>query len=317
MFDIKLKDILKAEKFLRGKINKTPLLSSDFINQSLEQKIYFKPEIFQKNGSFKIRGILNKLNSLNRSQIKRGIVTMSVGDHALTLASVALSRRVPCVVVMPKWASQNKIQTIKALGAKVILKESNLWSECLNIHEKQGHAPIHPFDDPLIIAGHGTIGLEILRELPNVEIVLVPVGGGGLISGVAAAIKMKNPRVKIIGVEPRGAAAMFHSVIKGRVIRLKNLRTIANNLAARSVSEDTLACVKKYVDDLILVSDKEIINAFQVLLEKAKMLTEPAGAVAFAALLGKKLHPAKNSKIVCVLSGGNISKRELISLLKI
>lgn len=315
MREIKLEDILRAEKFLRGKINKTPLLIFDSLNRSLGFDIYFKAEIFQKGGSFKIRGILNKLKTLSAIQKKKGVVAMSAGDHGISLAFVASQLRMPCVIILPDGAAKSKIKLIKNFGARVIFKKDNLWFHCLEMQRRYSLTPIHPFDDPLIIAGHGTIGLEILNDLPEVEMIFVPVGGGGLISGIAMAVKNKKPKVKIIGVEPKGAPTMFLSLRRNKLVRIKNCQTIADGLAARYVGENTWAIAREYLDGIVLVSDAEIIAAMKMILKHGKIVVEPSAAAAFAAVQFRKVKINYHSKIVCLLSGGNLEEKESLSIL--
>ena len=310
-----LSDIITAKKRLAGKIDKTPLLSFDSLNEIIGSDVYFKAEIFQKTGSFKIRGVLNKLNSLTKEQKRRGVVAISVGDHAISLAFAASLLGIPCVVVMPKNVVRSKVEAAKKLGAKIIFKKDNLWAECLKIQEQDGLIPIHPFDDPFIIAGHGTIGLELLHDLPDVSAVFVPIGGGGLISGVAAAVKLKKPKVKIIGVEPVGAPTMFLSLLRGDIIRLRKRHTIADGLSSPFVGKYTMALTKKYVDEIVLVSDREIIKSMKTILKYCKILVEPSAAAAFAAILCRKSKIKSGAKIVCLLTGMNMGTDELLKLL--
>lgn len=312
---LKLQDIVSASKVLYGRINKTPLLSFESVNKIVGAEVYFKAEIFQKTGSFKIRGVLNKLNSLSRRQKKCGVVAMSVGDHAISLAFAASILHIPCVIVMPKNVVRSKVEAAKKLGAKIIFKRDNLWAECLKMQQCDGLIAIHPFDDLYIIAGHGTIGLEILEDLPDVDVILVPIGGGGLISGVAAAVKLKKPKVKIIGVEPIGAPTMFLSLRAGGIIRLEKRNTIADGLSSPFVGKYTIALTKKYVDKIVLVSDEEIIKSMKTILRCCKILVEPSAAAAFAAILFRKLKIKAGAKIVCLLTGMNMGMEELLKLL--
>jgi len=220
---------------------------------------------------------------------------------------------------MPQAATKSKVNATKGYGAEVILHGTgrDLLTKCLEIQKTNGQAIVHPFDDPLIIAGQGTVGLEILDDVPPPDMVVVPVGGGGLISGIATAIKSKNPDVKIIGVEPTGASAMYHSLQQKSVVHLEKIDTIADGLAAPFAGNYTLAHVQKYVDELVLVSDEEIIEALYLILERCKILTEPAGAAGFAALLCKKVAVPKGGHVVCVLSGGNIDRSLLQRICKL
>jgi threonine dehydratase len=300
------KQILKAKKVIEGKINKTPLIFSKNISKKFDAELYLKPEVFQKTGSFKIRGVFNKLHYLKGEE--KGVVTLSAGSHALSLAYAASRIGIPSVAVMPKTTPQDKVKAVEGYGMNVILADGNLRSVCADIQDKDGFVMIHPFDDNLIIAGQGTIGLEILDELPDIDIVFVPVGGGGLISGVSAAIKSQNPDVKIVGVEPLGSPTMFQSIQKSKTVYLKDRKTVAESLAAPYVGEHTLNYAKKYVDHWVLVSDEEIIEALRFIWKEHKIKVEPAGAVALAAFLFRKVQIPKDSKSVCLLTGGNINE---------
>jgi len=312
---MKIQDIFKAKRIIKDKINKTPLVLAKDIGDEIGFDIYFKPEIFQKTGSFKIRGVLNKLHYLTSEEKKRGIIALSAGSHALSLAFAVSQLNIPLTVVMPKMVPQDKIKIIKSYGAKVILTD-NLFNKCQEIRDKYNLTMIHPFDDDLIIAGQGTIGLEIIEELPNVDIVFVPIGGGGLISGVAMAIKSRNPKIKIIGVEPIGAPSMFKSIKDNKISRLDRCKTIADCLMAPCVGKYTFNYTKKNVDEFVLVSDKEILEALRKVWRTSKIKVEPSGAVSLAAVIFKKVKIPLNSKIVCILSGGNIDNKYFKGLLE-
>jgi len=313
---VKLSDIIKAQEVIAGHVHRTSLISSVSLGRRTGVNLYFKAEVFQKTGSFKPRGALNKLHNLTEAEKKRGVITFSSGNHAQGLAYASSLLGIPAVVVMPHWVPKNKVDATKSYGAEVIIvKEEDVLNKIQELQQERGLVLVHPFDDPVLIAGQGTIGLEILEDLPNVQWVFVPVGGGGLISGISAAIKLKKSGVKIIGVEPIGAAAMLRSVQQNAVVHLDKVDTIAEGLAAPFAGEYTLAHVKRYVDDLVLVSDEEIIEALRLILERCKILTEPAGAAGFAALLFKKVNVPSGAHVVCVLSGGNIDSKRLKNLL--
>jgi len=314
---VELSDIIKAQKIIASYVHKTPIIPSTALGRRTAVNLYFKAEVFQKTGSFKPRGALNKLHSLTDKEKKRGVITVSSGNHAQGVAYASSLLGIPATVIMPKATPENKVNATRGYGAEVILhgRVEDLMDKFLEIQKERNLVMIHPFDDPLIIAGQGTIGLEILEDFPEVEWVFVPVGGGGLISGISTAIKLKKADVKIIGVEPTGAAAMLQSVQQNAVVHLDKVDTIAEGLGAPFVGEYTLAHVKKYVDDLVLVSDKEIVRAVRLILERCKILTEPAGAAGFAALLFKKVDVPRGAQVVCVLSGGNIDLKRLKNLL--
>jgi threonine dehydratase len=307
---VQLSDILKAQQVVVDKIHRTPIISSKTLGNKIGANIHFKAEVFQKTGSFKPRGALNKLYNLTGGERNRGVVSFSAGNHAQGLAYAASQLGIQATVVMPQAAIKSKVNATKGYGAEVILHGTgrDLLAKCLELQQTNGMTSVHPFDDPLIIAGQGTVGLEILEDIPVPDMVVVPVGGGGLISGIATAIKSQNPAVKIIGVEPIGAAAMFQSLQQKTVVHLDNIETIADGLAAPFAGNYTMTHVQQYVDEIVLVSDEEIIEALYLILERCKILTEPAGAAGFAALLFKKVTIPKGGHVVCVLSGGNIER---------
>jgi len=308
---IELGDITNAQRIIAGRVHKTPLMSSMALGRPTSAHLYFKVEVFQKTGSFKPRGAINKLHHLTEEERKRGVITISSGNHAQGVAYAASLFGISATVVMPHTTPSNKVSATRGYGAEVVLTEGALLTTCLEIQKERNLTMVHPFDDPHVVAGHGTIGLEILDDLPKVDAVFVPVGGGGLISGIATAIKLSKPAVKIIGVEPMGASAMWQSLQRKAVVHLDRMDTIAEALAAPFVGELNLALVQKYVDELVLVSDDEMIQALCLILEWCKVLTEPGGAAGFAALLFKKANIPSGSEVVCLLSGGNIDRSRL------
>lgn len=315
---VRLSDILTAQKVIAGQVTRTPLIASPTLGQRIGSTLYFKAEVFQITGSFKPRGVFYKLHHLTAEEKKRGVITISAGNHAQGLAYAASLLGINATVIMPQAAVKSKVKATKSYGAEVILHGSgkDLMSKCREVMEERNLTLVHPFDDPFIIAGQGTIGLEILEDLPTApDMVVVPVGGGGLISGIATALKSQNPTIKVIGVEPIGAAAMSQSLQQNSVVSLDKLDTIADGLAAPFAGKYTLAHVKKYVDDVVLVSDDEILAGLRLILEQSKILTEPAGAAGFAALLFEKIPVPKDALVVCVLSGGNIDRSVLKEIL--
>ena len=291
-------------------------MSSTTLGKSTNSRLYFKAEVFQKTGSFKPRGAINKLSHLTEEERRRGVITISSGNQAQGLAYAASLFGISATVVMPHTTPANKVNATRGYGAEVVLTQGALLTTCLEIQKERNLTMVHPFDDPHVVAGQGTIGLEILDDLPEVDVVFVPIGGGGLISGIATAVKLKKPAVKIVGVEPIGASAMWQSLQRKAVVNLDKIDTIAEGLAAPFVGELNLALVQKYVDELVLVSDDEMIEAMGLLLERCKILTEPAGAAGFAALLFQKASIPSGSEVVCVLSGGNIDPSRLGQFLK-
>jgi threonine dehydratase len=308
---IKLGDFTNAQRVIAGRVQRTPLMSSVTLGRRTNTHLRFKAEVFQKTGSFKPRGAINKLHHLTEEERRRGVITISSGNQAQGLAYAASLFGISATVVMPYTTPANKVNATKGYGAEVVLTEGALLPTCLEIQKERNLTMVHPFDDPHVVAGQGTIGLEILDDLPEVDVVFVPVGGGGLISGIATAIKLRKPAVKIVGVEPIGASAMWQSLQRKAVVNLDRMDTIAEALAAPFVGELNLALVQKYVDELVLVSDDEMIEAMGLLLEWCKLLTEPAGAAGFAALLFKKASIPGGSEVVCLLSGGNIDPSRL------
>jgi len=302
-----LKEILKAKKTIKGKINRTPLVLAKNISRKIKCGVYFKPEVFQKTSSFKIRGILNRIQHLTLNEKRDGLITISAGSHALSLSFVSSALNIPLTVVMPKNIPSNKVNLIKSYGSEIVLTDNPI-SECRKIQKKNNLTMIHPFNDPLIIAGQGTIGLEIMEELPDVDMVFVPIGGGGLISGIAIAIKLQKPKVKIVGVEPVGAPTMFESIRNNKISYLNRRKTVADCLNAPCVGKHTFNYSKKYVDDFILVSDQEIKKALREIWKDSRIKIEPSGAVASAGIIFEKVKIPQGSKVVSVLTGGNIEE---------
>lgn len=317
-FAVQLSDIQAAQHVIAELVSRTPLIRSLVLGQRMGCNLHFKAEVFQTTGSFKPRGALNKLHSLTNEEKERGVITISAGNHAQGLAYAASLMGIEATVVMPKHAVKSKVQATKSYGATVIHVPTgkDLMPKCRELMLERDLTLVHPFDDPFIIAGQGTIGLEILEDISTPpDVVVVPVGGGGLISGIAIALKSQNPAIKVIGVEPIGAAAMTQSLQQDSVVSLDTLETIADGLAAPFAGDLTLAYVKKYVDEIVLVSDDEIIAGLRLILDQAKILTEPAGAAGFAALLFEKIPIPEDALVVCVLSGGNIDQSFLKEML--
>jgi len=313
---IRRAEFISAQRTIAGQVHRTPLISSTMLGKRNNVHLHFKAETFQKTGSFKPRGSINKLYHLAKEDREKGVITISSGNHAQGFAYAASTWGIPAHVVMPHTTPPNKISATKGYGAHVVLTDGDLLETALTIQKEHNVTMVHPFDDPHIVVGHGTIGLEIMEDLPNVDAVFVPIGGGGLISGVATAIKLHKPNVKIVGVEPTGASAMWQSLQQGAAVHLNRVDTVAEGLAAPFVGELNLALVQKYVDELVLVSDDEMLEALFLILESCKILTEPAGAAGFAALLFNKAKIPVGSEVVCILSGGNIDRMRLQAFLQ-
>jgi threonine dehydratase len=303
-----LADIQAALPLVRANLHRTPMVSSSNLSQMTGTDLRFKAEMFQKTGSFKPRGILHKINSLSDAERQRGVISISAGNAAQAVAFSAAKLGIPATVVMPENAVQSKAEATRGYGARVILHGTakDLLPKMQEIQAAEGQTFIHPFDDLHVIAGHGTLGLEIIEDEPAPDYVFVGVGGGGLISGVAAALKLSYPTVKVIGVEPEGAPAMMRSLEANAPQRLESVNTIADGLAAPFAGAHCLRHVQAFVDQVVLVGDNEIVQAMRLIMERCKLVIEPAAAAGFAALLFKKVAVPEGAKVVCVLSGGNV-----------
>ena len=300
------KNIERAAENLKPILLDTPLIRSDFFSEEYSCNVYLKPENLQRTGSFKIRGAFNKIANLTEEERNHGVISSSAGNHAQGVAYSAKEKGIPATIVMPNVTPLLKVDATKAFGAKVILHGDvydEAYRHAMELSEREGYTFIHPFDDYDVICGQGTIGLEILKELPDIDEILVPIGGGGLIAGIALAIKTLKPSVKIIGVVPMGAMAMKISVEEGQVTRLASLKTVAEGVAVKQPGNLTFAITKKYVDDIIAVSEKEIMEAVLLVIEKHKMVAETAGAIPLA---GLRKRAKKGKNIVCLITGGNI-----------
>jgi len=313
--DLILKDIKKASKNLKGIINETELIKSSFFSDESDNNVYLKTENLQFTGSFKIRGAYNKISLLPEEKKLKGIIASSAGNHAQGVAYSAKKSGLKSTIVMPNITPLIKVEATKKYGSDVITHGDiydESYEKAMELSNKYGYEFIHPFDDYDIICGQGTIGLEILEDLEDVDIILVPVGGGGLISGIALAVKAFNPNIKIIGVEPEGAMAMKLSLDNKQLTSLNNVNTSAEGVAVRCPGEDTFDIIRNYVDGIITVSEKDIMEALLMLIEKHKFLSETAGVLPLAAL--KKLEE-NNKNIVCVISGGNIDVVTISSMI--
>ena len=305
---IKLKEIERAATILSGSIIKTPLVYSPTISHMVNADVYLKLENLQKTGSFKIRGathkVLVRLNEIGEC----GVVTASAGNHAQGVALAADLAGIPASIVMPEWVSISKQEATANYGGDIIIagtsvEESLKKAKALSRRQKTF---IHPFDDLDIILGQGTIALEILEDLPDVDLILVPVGGGGLISGISAAAKSIKPSIKVIGVQAENCPSAFRSYQSGKITRVKTRPTIADGISVKRTGELTFNLIKQYVDDMLLVAEGDIARAILILLERKKVLAEGAGAVALAALLNGRFKVPEGSRIVLVISGGNV-----------
>jgi len=312
---VTLPQIIAARETLSGHLHRTPTVTATYLGQQLDLKLYFKLELLQKTGSFKPRGVLNRMHHLSAEEKARGVITLSAGNAAQAVAWAARQAGVSATVVMPAGAVQSKVEATRGYGGAVIQTAESLLDTCLAIQRERNLTLVHPFDDLYLIAGHGTAGLELLEDVPQVDAVIVGVGGGGLISGVAAAVKAHNPAIQVIGVEPEGASAMTQSLAKGEPVSLSSVNTIADGLAAPFAGVHTLAHVQAYVDEMVLVPDTAIIEAMGLILERCKVLAEPAAASTLAALWSGAVKPTPGSTVACILSGGNVDRAALKRLL--
>lgn len=311
----KLYDFMEARERLNTVITKTKLIYSNIFSNETGNDVYIKPENLQRTGAFKIRGAYNKIAKLTEEEKKRGVIAASAGNHAQGVALAAQKLGIKAVIVMPKHTPLIKVEATKRYGADVILTGEvydEAYEYAKRLQEKEGYTFVHPFDDEDVIEGQGTIALEVLDELPDADIILVPIGGGGLISGIASAAKLKNPLIKIIGVEPEGAASALEARKNKHVVELAEANTIADGTAVKKIGEITFDYIEKYVDDIVTVSDYELMAAFLILVEKHKIVAENSGILSVAGL--KKLN-VKGKKIISIISGGNIDVLTISSMI--
>ncbi|MBO5106295.1 MAG: threonine ammonia-lyase [Clostridia bacterium] len=301
-----LDKIYQAAFALKNVIRPTNLIAAPGLSNNCE--VYLKPENLQITGSFKVRGSAFKISQLSDEEKAKGVIACSAGNHAQGVALAATKQNIKSLICLPSGAPISKVEATKSYGAEVCLVKGvydDAYKKALELKEEHGYAFIHPFDDEDVIAGQGTIGLEILEELDTVDAVVVPIGGGGLISGVAFAIKTLRPNVKVYGVQASGAPSMYNSVKKGEIEALKSVSTFADGIAVKSPGENTFYYCSNYVDEIVTVNEDEISTAILTMMEQQKTIAEGAGAVSVAAVLAGKL-PIKGKKVVCIVSGGNI-----------
>jgi len=299
-----LEMIQEAREALNGVARVTPLNEA----KNLGKNVYIKAENLQKTGAFKLRGAYNKIRSLSQEERERGVIACSAGNHAQGIALSATTLGIKSVICMPAGAPLSKVEATKNYGAEVVLVPGvydDAAKEAARLAEEKGYSFAHPFNDPYVIAGQGTIGLEILEQLPEVEQVVVPIGGGGLISGIAFAIKALKPSCKVIGVQAAGAASMYSSRQNGGILELPSVSTIADGIAVKRPGDLTFELCQKYVDEIVTVKDDEIATAILALMEDQKTVAEGAGATTVAAVMFGKVNVV-DRKTVCVVSGGNV-----------
>lgn len=303
---ITLDNIYRASFALKSIIRRTDLIFAPQINP--ESQIYLKPENLQYTGSFKLRGACYKIACLTEDEKKKGVIACSAGNHAQGVALGATKNGIDSLICLPEGAPISKVEATKRYGAKVCLVPGvydDAYQKALQLKEEKGYTFIHPFDDEYVIAGQGTIGLELLNQLPDVEAVIVPVGGGGLISGVAFALKSLKPDVKVYGVQAQGAASMLRSIEDAHRECLPSVSTVADGIAVKEPGEITFDICRKYVDGIVTVTEDEICAAILALMEQQKLIAEGAGAVSVAAAMFNKV-PVAGKKAICLVSGGNI-----------
>jgi threonine dehydratase len=310
-------DILAAAARIAGKVHRTPLLSAASLGGRAGVRLFLKAESLQKTGSFKPRGALNKVLSLSDVERARGLVTVSAGNHAQAVAWAARIAGASCTVVMPTDAPASKIDAVKGYGAEVILHPDRptLFDRLNEVKEARGLTFVHPFDDPVVLAGAGTLGLEILEDLPETEVVVVPVGGGGLMGGVASAVKQTNPKTRVVAVELAAGPGLGPALAAGKPVPVpRPSGTLADGMTPPFVGALPLAIARECVDEIVTVTEEEIIDAMRLLMTRAKLYVEGSGAAATAALLAGKVTAAPGALVVAIVSGGNVDLERLRAL---
>ncbi|MGN0542973.1 MAG: threonine ammonia-lyase [Acutalibacteraceae bacterium] len=311
-----LDKIFNAQVVLKDIIRATKVVPTNGITSECE--LFLKPENLQKTGSFKLRGSGYKIATLSDEEKKKGVIACSAGNHAQGVALAASKLGIPSLICLPDSAPISKVEATKGFGAQVCLVNGcydDAYNKALELKDEMGYTFVHPFDDENVIAGQGTIGLEIASDLDDIDAVIVPIGGGGLISGVAYALKSIRPSIKVYGVQAAGAPSMYNSIKSGHIECLESASTIADGIAVKQPGENTFELVSKYVDDIALVTEDEISGAILALIEKQKMIAEGAGAVSVAAAMFNKF-PIKGKKVVSLVSGGNIDVTSLSRVIK-
>ena len=284
---LRLFNFMEARERLTTVTNKTKLIYSDIFSLESGNNVYIKPENLQRTGSFKLRGAYNKMMKLTDDEKIKGVIASSAGNHAQGVAYAAQKLGIKAVIVMPKHTPLIKVEATRMYGVEVVLYGDvydEAYRKACELQEEEGYIFVHPFDDEDVIEGQGSIALEVLEELPDTDIILVPLGGGGLISGIASAAKQINPKIKIVGVEPEGAASAIESIKNGKVTELKETNTIADGTAVKRIGDITFEYISKYVDEIITVSDYELMKSFLILVEKHKIIAENSGILAVAGL---------------------------------
>jgi threonine dehydratase len=305
-----IEDIVKAQDILSETVRRTPLQNSRTFSDIAGKNLFLKLECLQVTGSFKVRGALVKINKLSEKQAGYGVIAASAGNHAQGVAYAAMIKKIPCTIVMPENASPAKVAATRSYGARIIRRGANYddaWEATQDIAKAEGSTIIHAFDDPDIIAGQGTIGLELLEDLPDVHAIYLPVGGGGLAAGVAIAVKSRKPNVRIIGVESEAFPAMKESIAKGSLQSTKRGYSIADGISVKQPGELTYRILSKYLDEIVLIDDASIVKTMFLMMERAKLVAEPAGVASLAYLLSNAaLAGSIKDNVATILSGGNV-----------
>jgi threonine dehydratase len=318
MTEITIQDVRRAAGVVAAVTKPTPLIRSYRFGRAAGAEIYLKPENLQRTGSFKVRGAFNKIRSLTDAERERGVIASSAGNHAQGVASAARSAGIPATIVMPVDAPLTKVLRTREYGAEVVLHGDfyeAAYERALEIQAERGLTFVHPFDDPVVIAGQGTVGLEILEELSDVDTIVAPIGGGGLISGIAVAAKALNPTVRVVGVEAAGAPAALRALEVGKLVALDSAETIADGIKVRKIGEHPFSYIRRLVDEVVLVDDEEIALAMVELMEGSKLVVEGAGAVTVAAILNHRVANL-GRKVVAVLGGGNVDINVVASVIQ-
>jgi threonine dehydratase len=309
-------DVREARERIGHLVHRTPMLHSTSLGEMLGGiDLHLKAELFQRTGSFKPRGVANKLLSLSDEEKARGFVTISRGNHAQALAYAATAIGTHSTVVMAADAVPSKVNATRGYGGEVVLTEGDIWELCQRLMEERQLTLVHPFDDEAVMAGQGTVGLEIADDLPHAQTVIVPIGGGGLISGIAVAVKEAIRDIRVIGVEAAASDAMQQALAAGASVQIGNRKTVADGINAPYAGERCLEVVQHHVDEVVTVEEDEIVAGLRLLLERAKLAAEPAAATPIAALLAGRIATRPGERVVCVVSGGNLDLQTLKGVL--
>jgi threonine dehydratase len=313
---IPLEEIRAAARRIGGRVHRTPLLSSSSLGEETGLRVALKCESFQKTGSFKARGALNKILSLSDADRERGLVTVSAGNHAAAVAWAARTAGASAVVVMPTDAPRSKVAAVKAYGAEIVFHadRSTLFDRLKEVRESRGLTFVHPFDDAVVLAGAGTAGLEIVEDLPELEAVVVPVGGGGLLGGVASAVRALRPKARIVAVELEAGPGLKPALEAGKPVPVRRPDTLADGLTPPFVGALPLEIAKEAVDEIVTVTEEQILDGMRLLMSRAKLYVEAAGAAATGALLSGKVRLPRATQVAVLVSGGNADLKQLASL---